>query len=324
VRVLVTGGAGFLGRHFTRHHLEMGDDVIVVDDMSAQDPRDVPHDVLDVTEIWDIIEWMRGPAFLNRDQEEFDLAYHFAAPVGGRLKIERDPLFNAHSLAIDAEFFRWAHQHVKRVVYPSSSAVYARIYQGEEGIPLKEDTFHPDSHGWGTPDEMYGFTKLAGEVLAWKAAQYGLNTLCLRPFSGYGEGQSFDYPVPSIAARALRKENPLVVWGSGRQSRDFIHVEDLVKGTLARLDYPVKGYDAMNLGNGLPITFATVAELFAQEVGYTPVIQTDESKPEGVTRRYADVERMWTYYQPKISLKEGLRRVLADVELRIGVATLEA
>lgn len=313
MRVLVTGGAGFLGRHFVHHHLSEGDQVVSVDDMSAQDPTEVPSDVMDVTEIWDVIEWMRD------NDESFDLVYHFAAPVGGRMKIENDPLFNAHSLAIDSEFFRWAHRHAERVVYPSSSAVYGVGLQSEEGIALHEEQFHPREFVWQAPDEMYGFTKLTGEVLAWKAAQYGLNTLCIRPFSGYGEGQSFDYPVPSIARRALRKEDPLVIWGSGKQSRDFIHVDDLVKGTLARMEYPIRRYDSLNLGNGQPVTFKTVAEIFAQEVGYAPAIKTDESKPEGVTRRYANIERMSIYYQPEINLRRGLQRVLADVEARTAV-----
>lgn len=313
MRVLVTGGAGFLGRHFVHHHLSEGDQVVSVDDMSAQDPTEVPGDVMDVTEIWDVIEWMRD------NDEGFDLAYHFAAPVGGRMKIENDPLFNAHSLAIDSEFFRWAHKHAEKVVYPSSSAVYGVALQCEEGIALHEGQFDPQEFVWQAPDEMYGFTKLTGEVLAWKAAQYGLNTLCIRPFSGYGEGQSFDYPVPSIAARALRREDPLVIWGSGRQSRDFIHVDDLVKGTLARLQYPIRRYDSLNLGTGQPITFKTVAEICAQEVGYAPLIKTDESKPQGVTRRYANIERMSIYYQPEINLRRGLQRVLADVEQRTAV-----
>lgn len=313
MNILVTGGAGFLGRHFVSAHLAQGDAVTSVDDMSAHDPRDVPGEVMDVTDVWDVIEWVHD------NDTDFDLAYHFAAPVGGRLKIDGDPLFNAHSLGIDEAFFRWAITHTKRVVYPSSSAVYGEALQGQKAIALPETMFKPEHQNWFAPDQMYGFTKLAGEMLAWKAATYGLDSLCIRPFSGYGEGQSFDYPVPSIAARALRKEDPLIIWGSGDQTRDFIHISDLVEGTLARLNYPLRGYDTLNLGRGEPVSFRTVAEVCAQEVGYAPVIQTDESKPQGVYRRYADITRMNTYYEAKVSLRQGLQRVLADVEQRIAV-----
>jgi nucleoside-diphosphate-sugar epimerase len=166
---------------------------------------------------------------------------------------------------------------------------------------------------------MYGFTKLVGEMLAWKAAAYGLNTLCIRPFSGYGEGQSFDYPVPSIARRALLREDPLTIWGSGTQSRDFIHVSDIVEGTRRRLEYPLKGYDTLNLGAGKAVTFKIIAEMCAELVGYAPKIVTDESKPEGVKKRWADVGRMSYYHQSRVGLREGMKRVLADIESRLEV-----
>lgn len=314
MKVLVTGGAGFLGRHFVQAHLADHDQVVSIDDFSGTDVATVPQDVLDVTERWDVIEWFRDAG------DGFDLAYHFAAPVGGRMKIEGDPMFNAHSLGIDEAFFRYAIEHVNRAVYPSSSAVYGRALQSDtDAGALQEGMFNPQNPNWFAPDEMYGFTKLAGEMLAWKAAAYGLNTLCIRPFSGYGEGQSFDYPVPSIARRALLREDPLTIWGSGQQSRDFIHVDDLVAGTRKRLEYPVKGYDSLNLGTGWAVTFRTVAEICAEIVGYAPSIVTDETKPEGVKKRWSDMGRMSFYHEPRVHLRAGLARVLADVESRLEV-----
>jgi nucleoside-diphosphate-sugar epimerase len=317
VRVLVTGSAGFLGRHFVQAHLASGDHVVGVDNMSAWDRQEViPSDVMAVTEVIDIERWCFEDGELSLN-EDFDLAYHFAAPVGGREKIEGDPLFNSGSLGIDATFFRWAIDRVPRVVYPSSSAVYGSRLQGDGASQLKERFFEPADHTWSAPDELYGFTKLAGEMLAWKAATYGLDSLCIRPFSGYGEGQSFDYPVPAIAARVLRREDPLVIWGSGQQSRDFIHVDDIVALTRARLRHPIGGYDALNLGSGSDITFFGLARLFAELVGYSPTIISDADKPEGVTRRWASIERQKLYGSPQVTLRQGLARVLADVEQRI-------
>jgi nucleoside-diphosphate-sugar epimerase len=318
VRVLVTGSVGFLGRHFVRAHAALGDYVLGVDDLSAHaDLEALPGDVMDVTDVIDAMDWFRHD---NESTLQWDIAYHFAAPVGGRVKIEGDPLFNAHSLGLDEVFFRWASEpgRVGQVVYPSSSAVYGRVLQSQDDSgALSEDRFHPEGGIWWAPDEMYGFTKLAGEVLAWKAAIYGLSSLCIRPFSGYGEGQSFDYPVPSIAARALRREDPLTIWGSGQQARDFVHVDDIVRVTQARLAKPWAGYEALNIGSGHATTFREVAEIFAQEVGYSPVIVTDESKPEGVKRRWATIDRQRAYINDLIPLRDGLRRVLTDVEQRL-------
>lgn len=302
MRVLVTGAAGFLGRWFVQHHANDGDYVVGVDDLSNVHSYWPEAQMIKIEQ--EIGSW------LSRTNQQFDLAYHFAAPVGGRLKIEGDPLFNADSLRIDSLFFRWAINHTRRVVYPSSSAVYGTIYQDERGVALQESMFSVGAISWPTPDEMYGFTKLVGEKLAWTAASYGLSTLCIRPFSGYGEGQSLEYPIPSIAARALRHEDPIIIWGSGQQRRDFIHVSDVIETVLSRLDAGLSGYKSLNIGSGESTSFLEIAKLCAEIVGYRPVFQTDPTKPEGVMTRYADIERMLKYHKPQVGLREGLKRVI--------------
>lgn len=328
MRVLITGGAGFLGRHFAEAHLADGDDVEIWDNLSNKES--VPY----FRELEQRVGKLPADSHSRIEQTDvrnrlgdrsFDLIYHFAAPVGGRTKIEGDPMYNAESLEIDAKLFRWASSDPwpKTIVYPSSSAVYGAGLQDREALtpPLYEELCSVNDENWFAPDEMYGFTKLAGEYLAWKAAGYGVNTLCIRPFSGYGEGQSFDYPIPSIAARALRKENPLTIWGSGSQTRDFIHVDDLVRLTRARLAQGVDGYQTLNLGSGVATSFYEIATLMAEIVGYDPVIVSDETKPAGVYRRFANIARQRKVSaEPLIPLRDGLARVLADVEKRLPVA----
>lgn len=306
MRVLVTGGAGFLGRWFIVQHLANGDEVVAVDDLSnphSHWPDELPSDGRDED---DLLYWLTQ----NRTAM-FDLAYHFAADVGGRLVIDGDPLRNLDSLALDVRFFSWAASRVGTVVYPSSSAVYPANLQGAGyAVALRERMFRADSDTWGAPESGYGFTKLAGEVLAWKAAGYGLDTLCIRPFSGYGEDQPLDYPIPAIAQRVAERQNPLVIWGSGQQARDFIHVSDLVAATIQRLGEGVHGYQVMNIGSGVPTTFRRVAEELCRIEGYEPEIATDDEKPEGVSRRWANVEQMQRYWEPRVSLQQGLKRVL--------------
>lgn len=299
MRVLITGAAGFLGRKFLEHHKTQNDQVFAVDDFSNAQP--LPG--------FPVMQADAG-VFLHDFDVRVDLAYHFAAPVGGRLKIEGDPLFNADSLRLDSEFFRWAVKFATTAVYPSSSAVYGVDLQTGSGSALAEGMFDPADTKWLAPDEMYGFTKMAGEVLAYKAASYGLNTLCIRPFSGYGGTQSLQYPIPSICLRALRGEDPLVVWGSGTQARDFVHVDDLVGATEAALKKGVFGYETLNIGSGVPTSFVAIARMASEIMNYGPVIDTDGSKPQGVQTRYADVTKMKKVYTPTITLKDGLTEVL--------------
>lgn len=310
MRVLITGAAGFLGRNFARFHIAKGDEVFGIDNLS--NPHSRWPDELGEGLKQDAYEYFRW----SKDGLEWDVVYHFAAPVGGRLKIEGDPLFNADSLRLDQEMFRWAVRQEQQpvVVYPSSSAVYGVTLQGKNGQALSEGMFHPANPNWLAPDEMYGFTKLAGEVLAWKSAAYGLRTLCIRPFSGYGEDQSLEYPVPSIAARVARREDPLTIWGSGLQTRDFIHVSDVVRATTARLDAGISGYESMNIGSGRATSFLTVAQALAGLAGYEPEFATDPAKPEGVQNRWCDTTLMRRYSQPRVSLMEGLLRVLQAQE----------
>jgi len=305
VKILITGAAGFLGRYFLEYMMLQGiHDIWYMD--KVQHPDGVQMDVADME------------AWLDDFDQDVDLVIHMAGPVGGRAVIEGDPMFNADALRLDSVIFRWATRHAKQLIYPSSSAVYAPGAQTGAGRALQEGMFNPADPQWFKPDQMYGFTKLAGEVLAWTSATYGLDVLCIRPFSGYGAGQSLDYPVPSIALRAVRREDPIVIWGNGLQARDFLYVTDLVKWTMAIAGSGTEksGYRNVNLGNGFPVSFADVARTCAEIIGYEPQIVYDDTKPKGVDRRWADTGRMTRMlgeagagYEP-VTLREGLTRVI--------------
>lgn len=303
MKILVTGSAGFLGSHFYRYLKAQGHNVNGVDDMSAphaQANRDCVDNMVDVR------RWLPMMA-------HFDRVYHFAAPVGGRTKIEGDPMFNAESLEIDSMLFRIVSSARKKplIIYPSSSAVYPVWMQTPPNhSKLREEDFIPESQNWGRPDEMYGFTKMAGEFLAAKAEQYGVSTMVMRPFSGYGEGQPADYPTTAIIGRVVARENPVQVWGPGTQVRDFIHVDDIVRLTEARIAAGVDGYVTMNLGTGIGTSFNELARLSATAVGYDPLIENLTDKPIGVRYRVAETWAMEHYGVPEISLEKGIERMI--------------
>ena len=141
----------------------------------------------------------------------FGDAFHLAAIIGGRAVIDGNPMAVAIDLALDALCFNWAvNKKPERLLYASSSAAYPVDLQGKDGaVALKESDIQFGGR-LGQPDMTYGWSKLTGEYLARIAHQhYGLHTACVRPFSGYGEEQDLSYPVPSIALRAAKRENPL-------------------------------------------------------------------------------------------------------------------
>lgn len=320
-RVLVTGGAGFVGRHFTRALLERGDEVHVVDSLvpggGGIDPRAG----------WPLFEPRDFPAFhfYRQDCREwfqrspgagFDLALHLAAVVGGRRMIEEDPLAVAVDLSIDAAYWGWARQaRPGRTVCFSSSAAYPVVLQQERGWQLlREDMIDLEGGaGIGLPDMSYGWAKLTCEYLARLAHRHhGLAVVCFRPFSGYGEDQDDHYPFPSICRRAIAGQvtGQVAVWGSGRQMRDFVHVEDCVRGVLSMVEAVDDG-EAVNLSTGRLTSFAELARTSAELLGYRAVVDALPGHPEGVFARGGDTEKQRRLgFVPAIALQSGIEQVL--------------
>jgi GDP-L-fucose synthase len=311
-RVLVTGGCGFVGRHIVKRMADLGARCVVVDNLSAGKPsgswpehlRVQRQGALDEHHV-DIRDYMIS------HEPDFDVIFHCAAVVGGRMMIDGDPLKVATDLAIDADFFNWVvrGRQPRQVVYFSSSAAYpVSLQESGTSVALEEGAIDLDS-SIGSPDMTYGWAKLTGEFLARFAAErYGLKVACYRPFSGYGEDQDFSYPFPSIIRRVLLREDPLVIWGSGNQLRDFIYIEDVVDAVLATMQVMPSG-DVLNLGSGVGTSFRELAALACKTFGHEARIINDPSKPEGVYARVADVQKLGRYYTPTTSLQRGVEIV---------------
>lgn len=323
MRTLVTGGCGFVGRHVVLRALEMGHEVWIVDDLSTgihteewlpAKWRNQP-DYFHRTHLYDVCRFLQSQLEDSEDSRaQFDYVFHFAAVVGGRVKIEGDPMAVAQDLAIDAEFFAWAVKvRPSRILYASSSAAYPIDLQHPGAQPLREELLE-DPLVRPQPDTTYGWSKLTGEYLAKIAARhYGLSVACVRPFSGYGEDQDESYPIPAIAARAARREDPLEIWGPGDQGRDFVHIEDCVDVMFTAIEQIHDG-SAVNIGSGKLTTFFEVAQIFANLAGYTPKLVAHPEKPTGVHSRFCDPSRMKAMMgrSLRISLQEGFSRVLVE------------
>lgn len=334
---LITGGCGFVGRNFVKRiYSTTNDTILFIDDLSVGThpstwlPEGTPsREANGLTyfgsdermvflkgDIRVIFEGLiEDPGYFNTkhglDISSFKDVFHFAAIVGGRATIDGDPMKVALDLAIDALFFRWiCLNKPERALYPSSSAAYPVDLQTEsDAIALSESDI--DFTRMGQPDMTYGWSKLTGEYLASIAAKYyDVSVACIRPFSGFGEDQDLSYPVPAIARRAALKENPFEVWGSGKQGRDFVHIEDVMDCTFLAMDNITDG-SAINIGSGKLTSFLDLIQVFTSFAGYSPDIKPLLDKPVGVHSRYANMDYVNNRlgWKPKLSLEDGMRRV---------------
>ena len=258
--------------------------------------------------------------FRRRREAEFDYALHLAAMVGGRTMIEKDPLAVADNLAIDAAYWQWAKAaRPGKTVCFSSSAAYPIKFQQQSGYRLLSEDMIDFDRDLGVPDISYGWAKLTCEYLARVAYErHGLRSVCYRPFSGYGEDQD-SYPFPSICKRVLANRGaPVIrVWGSGSQMRDFIHIDDCVRGVIATMDRIDDG-DALNLSTGVLTSFGELATVAAELCGYAPRIEGMSDKPSGVYACGGDPQKQTSFgLAPAFTFEAGLRRSLHRYE-RLG------
>jgi GDP-L-fucose synthase len=318
-KTLVTGGCGFVGRHLIARLLNAGHEVHCVDPIAPLSGGIRP-------ESWPLFQPLENKAFHFYKQDcrdwfrqhsdtDFDYAFHLAAMVGGREMIENNPLAVADDLSIDAQYWQWAvkARPAKNVVFSSSAAYPIELQRPEHYVLLKEDMITFESR-IGMPDMTYGWAKLTNEYLAKLAFEkHGLQSVCYRPFSGYGEDQDDSYPFPGICKRVLahRGASEITVWGSGRQMRDFIHIDDCITGILTTMDQ-IHDASALNLSTGIYTSFIEFAQIAAELCGFRPVIQGTSDKPEGVFARGGDTARQREFgFTHTISFRDGIAKALA-------------
>jgi nucleoside-diphosphate-sugar epimerase len=292
MKVLVTGSAGFLGGHFAARLRADGHKVTGVD-IANRSSQDI------------LLGFRYG-------KRHFDLVLHLAAVSPHRAAIDSRALaVGVGNLALDAALFDWAARTKPgRVVYFSSSAAYPVDLQNDFARPhdLREDDARLDRLNVGTPDAIYGWVKLTGERLAAAYRAQGGAVTVVRPFSGYGEDQSADFPFGAFRDRALACEDPFTIWGDGSQVRDWVHVDDVVGAVLAAVEEGVDG--PLNVCTGIGTSMRELAELFTAAAGYRPAYELVGDAPAGVAYRVGDPARMHEIYTPRVSIEEGVKRAL--------------
>jgi len=296
-RVLVTGSSGFLGAATYTNYLRMGYDVIGIDILPSN-TTDICDDVMNID---------------SHNLKDVDVVFHFAANVGGRMAIEHNFMPLVKNIEIDRVLFTWANKHAGRIVYPSSSAVYPIDQQtATNAIGLKEDMIDFSTNTIGVSDHIYGWCKLTAERMLWELHHTSdMKISIVRPFSGYGYGQSMDYPVPNLLNIVTTDPANITVWGTGLQSRDFVHITDIMR-VFDWLLMDTSDYRVINIGSGITTNFIELLNIMHQELygrDCDNIIRLLD-KPVGVSNRFADTTlQKQLGILPTVSLSDGIKRM---------------
>lgn len=317
-KVLVTGGCGFVGRHLIKRLLIENNEVHCVDPLAslsgAIQPKDWPlFNPLDYDNFHYYSEDCRN-WFSRVKDSDFSYAFHLAAMVGGRKMIENNPLAIADDLSIDAAFWQWAVQTRpgKSIVFSSSAAYPIHLQRPDSYTLLKENMITFDEN-LGMPDLTYGWAKLTHEYCARLAYEkHGIESVSYRPFSGYGVDQDDSYPFPSICKRILANQgaSEIKVWGSGKQMRDFIHIDDCIDGVFLTMD-KIKDGSALNLSTGEFTSFIDFVVTAAEILGFEPSVIGSSNTPEGVFARGGDTSLQEQFgFSVKRDFKTGIKEAM--------------
>jgi GDP-L-fucose synthase len=309
-RVLVTGGAGFVGSHLVEALVKLDAEVTVPVRPSTQRGflKAVESDV-NIIEA-DLCHRPSVDSVMKGQQ----LVLHLAAAKGGGI---------AHSMRHHASLFRdnmfsflpvidaARCAAVERFLVVSSACVYPR----ESTIPIPEeegfrDAPEPTNAGYGWSKRMEEYAALAF------AEEFGLSVGIVRPFNAYGPRDDFfretNHVIPGLITRVFSGEDPLTVWGSGRQTRTFLYVSDFVRGVLLACAHE-KAAGPLNLGSDEEISIGELAKLIVELSGFQVGVRFDPSKPDGQPRRACDTRKAREVigFDATVSIREGLKQTIA-------------
>jgi len=256
-----------------------------------------------------------------------DAVFLAAATVGGiGANSSRPADFILDNLQIEMNVMRSAHRHgVRQLVFLGSTCIYPR----DCPQPIREEYFLTGP--LEPTNSAYAIAKIAGiEMCRSFNLQYGTDFRCVMPTNLYGPGDNYDLEGSHVLAALVRKFaeavdrslDEVVVWGSGRPTRDFLHADDAGRGIVQlalaeRAAFQCNGYPILNIGSGKEISIADLAALIAVQSGFTGRVRFDPSKPDGTPRKVTDITQALALgWHPTILLEEGIEEALREVRSR--------
>jgi UDP-glucuronate 4-epimerase len=307
MKILLTGGAGFIGSHLLERLIERKDDVAVVDDFNDYyDPgikrANLPKGGFRLHE-----RDIRDAAPIVA-QEKPDLVIHLAARAGVRPSQKDPALYESVNVGGTLGLLEACRANgVKRFIFASSSSVY-----GNAEVPFREENADLQ------PISFYGATKLLGEhYVRIYARLHGLHATSLRFFTAYGPRQRPDMAIHAFTAAVLQgREIPM--FGDGSTERDYTFVSDIVQGVLGAVDHD-EPYAVYNLGESRTIALKRLIELIGENAGRKPLVKMLPEQPGDVKRTCASIDRArrGLGYDPKVPIEDGIREFVAWYKLRV-------
>lgn len=304
MKILVTGGAGFIGSALSKRLFEDGHTVTIIDNFN--DYYDVTLKEARVANLLQGIEIVKGDITDERFLRElfsthsFDVVAHLAAQAGVRYSVEYPSVYvetNVHGTQVLLEVMK--EFGVKRMVYASTSSVYGNATEA----PFTEDA--PADK----PASVYAATKRAGELLAHTyASLYGIEVTCLRFFTVYGPWSRPDMAMLTFANKIVAGES-IDIFNNGSLRRDFTYIDDIVEGFTRAIEKPL-GYTIINLGNGSPVTLLAFVELLEKELGQTAQKNMLPMQEGDVFETYADTKKAEDLlgFKARVSFEEGIKQ----------------
>ena len=294
MKILVTGGAGFIGSNIAKHLLELGHAPVVLDDLSSGYRQNL----------------ISGVRFVEADVRDGDVVahaakgcqviLHLAASVGNKRSLDHPLLDAAINILGTLNALESARLNgIDRVVFSSSAGIFGEL----KTLPIAEN--HPQD-----PDSPYGVSKLAAEKMCLVYNKvYGMHNVCLRYFNVFGPHQRYDAygnAIPIFAQRVLRHE-ALTIYGDGEQTRDFVNVRDVVDANIqAALTSGVQG--VFNIGSGTRITINELVRLIQEVAGIQAGVVFVPPRSGDVRHSLADIRAAQAAFgfKPQVALEQGL------------------
>ena len=309
-RVLVTGGASFIGSHLVDGLVERGAKIRVVDDLSSGKLENISRHILEGA-----IEFTQGDlrqaGVAEKAVQGVSVVFHLAADHGGRGYVDLHQAACATTLLLDGLVFRACYQAgVDKVVYASSGCVYPNHLQTDPSqiVHLDEDMVGPPYDA----DNMYGWAKLMAEMtLRAYHKDWGMKSACCRYFTAYGPRGVENHAVIAMIARAYTGQDPFVLWGTGEQIRNWTYVDDIVLGTILAAE-KIEDGTGVNLGTMERTSVIEAAREILQVLDRNPRIELHPEMPTGPLNRVAEnsLAKKVLGWEPAVKFVDGVRRTI--------------